>query len=162
MSITSREHLIAHAAALLQRAQQELQRDRVLVPVAIFETPESIRMCAYINVTDSALVRASIRQALQAKPNVEMVMFVSLGVALSDEEIERMRVNAEIQPRCLTVIGLEASHIDFGYVRLHSEYTRDDHGYHFKPICQSMAPGVVTSPAGSLLSELWPKRKLNS
>lgn len=161
MLIKSRDHLIGHTYSLLERAQHNLRKDGNLVSAVIYESYECLRMDACLGELPNTFVTDHIRGVLKHHPDIEVVTFISLAYGVKPEEFERLPTRPADHPNRRTMIGAECSHPDFGYIRLHTEYTEDSAGFHFKPISRS-TPTTEKPPADSFLIDLWPKRKLNS
>lgn len=107
-----------------------------------------------------SMLTPAIKAVLKERPDVELVVYITLAHALEEEKWERMRMGVDVHPERMKVIRAEASHPDFGYLNLHTEIERIDGAFHFKPIVRSMP--IVEGRSDVVLSDLWPKGKLNS
>ena len=157
--ISSHAHLVGHVAGHLARAQKNLQDDGDLRPVVLFERRD-VRVETYVQKLPAALITPLIQGVVAYRGDIELVTVITLGWAVTPEQFERLPERPINHPDRVPVIGCEGSHVDFGYVRMHCEYAHNGEGWTFKPISRSARS--LSPPPESLLTNLWPKRKLNS
>jgi hypothetical protein len=158
--ITSQEHFVDHVTSFLEKAKANMERDGDVHSIAILEG-HKCRMEAYTSTLPTPLINPFVRGILRSRPDVELVMYISLALAITDEQYKCLPKRPEEHPDRVTVIRAEGSHPDFGYVSLHSEFQPNGKSFTFKPNKRSI-PAVCDNCGEALLKDLWPKRKLNS